>query len=109
MPSYAVFFTLRPEAVKGLIEKPSDRAAAVRALCGSAGGSMESYQLMIGSEFDGFTVVSAPDSATLAAVSLAVTATGAFSHLETHELIAADQIGGILEQASGLTYSAPGS
>jgi uncharacterized protein with GYD domain len=109
MPSYAVFFTFRPEAVKALVDKPSDRAAAVRSLCESAGGSMESYQLMLGSAFDGFTVVTAPDTRTMTAVSLAVTGTGAFSHLETHELVSSEDLSGILARASGLTYSAPGS
>ena len=39
MPKYVVFFTFRPEAIKSLMDKPSDRAAVVRALCESAGGA----------------------------------------------------------------------
>ncbi|WP_151082073.1 GYD domain-containing protein [Nocardioides cynanchi] len=109
MPTYAVFFTFRPEAVQALVDKPSDRAAVVAALCESAGATMRSYYLMLGSPHDGFTVVEAPDSATVAAVSLAVTGTGAFSHLETHELIESSDLGGILGRAGGLTYSAPGT
>lgn len=109
MPHYAVFFTFRPEAVKALIDKPSDRAAMVSALCADAGASMESYYLMMGSAYDGFTVVDAPDSATVAAISLAVTGTGAFAHLETHELLESGDLGGILAQASGLAYQPPGA
>ncbi len=109
MPKYAVFFTFRPEALKSLVQQPSDRAAAVRALSESAGGRMESYYLMLGSPYDGFTVVEAPDSSTIAAVSVAVTSTGAFSHLESHELIESGDLAGILGTASRLTYTAPGS
>lgn len=109
MSKYAVFFTFRPEAVKSLMESPSDRAGVVRALCESAGGSMECYYLMLGSAYDGFTVVEAPDTATVTAVSLAVTGSGAFSHLETHELIESGDLGDILAKASSLTYTAPGT
>ena len=109
MPKYAVFFTFRPEAVKSLMATPSDRAAVVRSLCESAGGSMESYYLMLGSQYDGFTVAEVPDAAAAAAVSLAVTSSGAFSHLETHELVESGDLGGILAKAAALTYTPPGS
>jgi uncharacterized protein with GYD domain len=109
MPKYAVFFTFRPEAVKSLMATPSDRAAVVGSLCESAGGRMESYHLMLGSQHDGLIVVEVPDTATVAAVSLAVTSTGAFSHLETHELIEAADVAGILGRASELSYTPPGS
>ena len=109
MPTYAVFFTLRPEAVKALMDQPSDRAAVVRALAESAGGSMECYYLMLGSTFDGFTIVEVPDSASMTAVSLAVTSSGAFSHLETHELVDSGGLEGILAKASDLTYTPPGA
>ena len=109
MSKYAVFFTFRPEAIKALLATPSDRAAVVRSLCESAGGSMESYYLMLGSRYDGFTVVDLPDSASVASISLAVTSTGAFSHLESHELVESGDLGAILAKASSLTYTAPGS
>jgi uncharacterized protein with GYD domain len=109
MPKYAVFFTLRPEAVKSLIDQPSDRAAVVGALADSAGGSMESYYLMLGSTFDGFTVVEVPNSTAMTAVSLAVTSSGAFSHLETHELVESGDLQGILSRAADLTYTPPGT
>jgi uncharacterized protein with GYD domain len=108
VPKYAVFFTFRPEAVNSLIATPSDRAAVVRTLCESAGGRMESYYLMLGSQYDGFTVVEVPDSATLTALSLVVTGGGSFSHVESHELVESSDLGEILTKASGLTYTPPG-
>jgi len=39
------------------------------------------------------------DSTSAAAISLAVSSTGAFAHLETHELIPADQIQDVLDRA----------
>jgi len=46
---------------------------------------------------------------TVAAVSVAVTSTGAFSHIETHELLESGELGGILSTAAGLSYQAPGT
>ncbi|MDQ6937328.1 MAG: GYD domain-containing protein [Actinomycetota bacterium] len=107
MAKYAVFFRFTSAAVKGLMEHPSDRAAVVASLCSAAGGRMESYYLMFGT-WDGFVVFEVPDSPSAAAVSLAVTSTGAFATLETHELIESDDLGGILAKASSLTYTPPG-
>jgi uncharacterized protein with GYD domain len=108
MAKYAVFFRFTSAAVKGLMELPSDRATVVASLCSAAGTRMESYHLMFGT-WDGFVVFEVPDSLSAAAVSLAVTSTGAFATLETHELIESDDLNGILAKASSLTYTPPGS
>jgi uncharacterized protein with GYD domain len=108
MPKYAVFFTFTGQSVQALIDKPSDRKEVVRSLAESAGGSMECYYLMFG-ESDGFAVLDLPDSSTAAALSLRVASSGGFHHLDTHELIEADDLGGILEKAKAITYSPPGS
>ena len=108
MPKFAVFFTYTGQSVKALMDKPSDRVAVVRALCESAGGSLESYYLMFGDR-DGFAVADLPDSRAAAAVSLAVSSSGGFGHLDTHELIDMSDLGGILEAANALTYQPPGS
>jgi uncharacterized protein with GYD domain len=108
MPKYAVFFTFTGESVKALMDRPSDRKAVVRSLAESAGGSMECYYLMFG-ERDGFAVLDLPDSSTAAALSLRVASSGGFHHLDTHELIEADDLAGILERASAISYQAPGS
>jgi uncharacterized protein with GYD domain len=109
MPKYAVFFTFTGQTIKGLVDKPSDRAAAVRALCESAGGSLESYYLMMGGEYDGFAVCDVPDTRTAASLSVAVSSSGAFHHLATHELIDAADLGGILQAAGELAYQPPGT
>ena len=48
------------------------------------------------------------DSRAAAATSLAVSSIGAFEHLETHELIEAEDVTPILEQAKGITSQLPG-
>lgn len=104
---YMVLFSLTSEAVKGFIAKPSDRAGVVRGIAESLGGSLESYYWLFG-QYDGMAIIALPDSHTAAAVSLAVTSSGAFSRLETHELIEASDLARIAEQARGISYRPPG-
>jgi uncharacterized protein with GYD domain len=108
MAKFAVFFTFRGETIKNMMSRPSDRAAVVSAMAEQAGGRMDAYYLMFGPH-DGFVIVDVPNSTTAAAISLAVSSTGAFAHIDTHELIDVKDLNDILETASGLTYSAPGS
>jgi uncharacterized protein with GYD domain len=108
MAKYAIFFTYKGETLKSLIDKPSDRRAVVSQLCESAGGSLDSYYLMFG-QWDGFAVAELPDSRAAASVSLAVSSTGAFGHLETHELIDMSDLPDLLSSAAGLSYTPPGA
>ncbi len=109
MPKYVYFFSFTPETWARMISSPSDRVAAVRKAAEAMGGSLETYYFMFG-EHDGLVICELPDSATAAAMALAVTSTGRLKHLETHELIAPDDIGGILEKArsAGSQYTPPG-
>jgi uncharacterized protein with GYD domain len=106
MSKYAVFFTLMAEAIARAMERPSDRVTVVSKAVESAGGRLEAYYLMFG-QYDGFVIVDLPDSRAAAATSLAVSSTGAFEHLETHELIEAEDLNPILEQAKGITSQLP--
>lgn len=110
MARYAIFFTLKPETVNAMMEKPSDRAAIVSNLLESAGGSLEAYYWMLG-EWDGFVIANAPDGASAASVSIAVSGTGAFGHMETHELFDASEVNGLLERAKSFSqkYTPPGA
>jgi hypothetical protein len=45
----------------------------------------------------------------MAAVSLAVTSSGAVSRFETHELIASGDLAAIAERATAITYQPPGA
>jgi len=108
MAKFAVFFAFKGETVKNLMDKPTDRAAVVSRLCEAAGGRMESYYLMFG-EWDGFVVIEVPDSKAAAAISFAVSSSGAFSRVQTHELLEAVDLSGILSSAAGLTYTPPGA
>ena len=82
MAKYGILFSLTGETAKQFVAKPSDRAAVVRGLAESAGGSLESYYWMFG-QYDGLAIFDLPDSQTAAALSLAATGSGAFTKFET--------------------------
>ena len=105
---YLVLFGLTGETMKRFVAKPSDRAAVVRELAESGGGSLESYYWMFG-QYDGAGVFGMPDSHSMAAVCLAATSSGAFTRFETHELIEAGDLTAIAERARGITYQPPGA
>ena len=109
MSKYAVFFTLKGGAHRpGHGAAEPDRVTVMSKAVESAGGTLEAYYLMFGRS-DGFVIVDLPDSRAAAATSLAVSSTGAFEHLETHELIEAEDLNPILEQAKGITSQLPGT
>ena len=74
---YAFFFSYASGAWARIINSPGDRAVAVRQLAGSAGGSVESGYWMLGTHY-AVLIADVPDSASAAALSIAVTSTGAF-------------------------------
>lgn len=109
MPKYLTLFSFKGETLGALVQNPSDREAAVRKLAESVGGSLEAYYLMFG-QYDGCVIMDAPDSTACAAAIVAVGSTGAFAHLETHELLTAGQFIEILDKAKSIArYTPPGS
>ena len=109
MPKFAIFFTYSSDTWARMINSPGDRAGVVRHLTDSVGGSLESLYWMFGAH-DGIAIADAPDSVSAAALSITVGSTGAFKHLETHELFTQDQLSQALQRAkdAAQVYQAPG-
>ncbi|NMI00208.1 GYD domain-containing protein [Pseudonocardia acidicola] len=110
MATHVLFFSYTPQTWDRMITKPEDRTAAVRALAEAVGGRLESLYFMFG-ERDGLVLFDAPGPQEAAAVSVAVSSTGAFSHMETRQLIAPGDLAGVLEKAAAAreAYRPPGS
>jgi uncharacterized protein with GYD domain len=81
-----------------------------RTLGAAAFGKLVSYDFMFG-EDDGMVVFEVPDSQTAAAISLAVSSTGVFGRVHTHELIPAENLPALLERAKSArqSYRPPGA
>ena len=107
MAKYMALFNFTSEAIRRFVANPSDRAAAVQGLVESNQGSLECYYWMFG-QYDGMAVIEMPDAHTTAAISLAITSSGAFTHFETHELIEASDLIAIANRARDIVYQPPG-
>lgn len=99
MARFITFFSYSAEAAKAMIERPSDRTAAARALAESLGGTQEAFYWMQG-KHDGFLITNVPDGVSAAALSMAVGATGAVGRLETHQIFDADEQAAIVKGAA---------
>jgi uncharacterized protein with GYD domain len=75
----------------------------------SVGGSLECLYWQVGSH-DGYSIFEAPDSVTAEAVEQAMTKTGAFKSMETHELLTQKQLIETLHLArdAAQVYEVPG-
>jgi uncharacterized protein with GYD domain len=98
VPKYICFFSYTRDAAKAMIEKPTDRAAAAKALVESVGGKLECFYWMHG-RHDGFFIAEHKDGASAAAVAAAAGSTGAITQLETHELFDGTAQGQIMRTA----------
>lgn len=107
MPKYMVLYTFKGETLKAFMKKPSDRATVVSEAAQSVGGRLESYYWMFGGH-DGFAILDLPDSAAAAKLAITVSSTGAFQHLETHELFSSEDVLEIMKATQAVEYSAPG-
>ena len=99
MPRFITFFSYTAESAKAMIERPSDRSAALKALVESLGGTQEAFYWMHG-KHDGFLITNLPDGVTAAALAGAVGATGAVGGLETHQIFDHDEQAEIVKQAA---------
>ena len=99
MARFITFFSYTAASAKAMIDRPSDRAAAVKALVESLGGTQEAFYWMQG-KHDGFLISNVPDGVSAAALSVAVGASGAVEGLETHQIFDQDEQASIVKQAA---------
>lgn len=107
MPKYIVLFTFKGETLKAFTKAPTDRAAAVDEAARSVGGRLEAYYWMLG-QYDGLAILELPDSTAAARLAMTVSSTGAFHHLETHELFSSDDVMELMKGTQDVAYFAPG-
>src|SRR5229473_2004665 len=105
MAKYLLAASYTAEGAKGVLKDGgTKRRQAAEQAVKSTGGKLEAFYFAFG-EFDAFIIVDAPDHASIAAVSLAISATGAV-RTQTVVLLTPEEI----DQATkkGATYQAPG-
>lgn len=108
MPRFITFFSYTAESAKAMIDRPSDRAAAGKALVESLGGTQEAFYWMQG-KHDGFLISMLPDAVAASALAAAVGSTGAVVRLETHQIFDQDEQSSLVKQAASAlrAYKSP--
>ena len=108
MSKYVVMGKYTPKAFQGFIQNPNqDRSTAVKALSEATGGKLESFDITIG-KYDFYAVVSGDlPFENVAAVKLAVEASGAVSDMTILEEMDMNKAAEVAAKAAG-GYKAPG-
>jgi uncharacterized protein with GYD domain len=110
MPKYIQIFNYSSGSWARMINSlDGDQTTVVQHTLESLGGSLECMYWQVGSH-DGYAIFEVPDSVTAEAVEQAMTKTGAFKSIETHELLTEKQLVETLHLArdAAQVYEVPG-
>jgi uncharacterized protein with GYD domain len=110
MPKYIQIFNYSSGSWARMINNlGGDQATVVQRTLESVGGSLECLYWQVGSH-DGYAIFEVPDSVTAEAVESAMTKTGAFKSIDTHELLSQQQLFETLRLArdAAEVYEVPG-
>lgn len=105
MPKYLIQASYTAEGAKGVLkEGGSQRRATVEKMFKSVGAKVEAFYYSLG-EHDVYVILDAPDNVTVAAMSMAVNATG-LVRLHTTVLMSTEEIDAATKKQ--VEYRAPG-
>jgi uncharacterized protein with GYD domain len=110
MPKYIQIFNYSSGSWARMINRlGGDQTTVVQHTLESLEGSLECMYWQVGSH-DGYAIFDVPDSVTAEAVEQAMTKTGAFKSIETHELLTEKQLVETLHLAreAAQVYEVPG-
>ncbi|SIS67373.1 Uncharacterized protein, contains GYD domain [Roseivivax lentus] len=109
MPRFIVTGNYTAGAMKAMIDSPSDREAAARAVVEAAGGKLESFYMTTGDK-DFSIKVTIDDAADLMAGLMVTGASGAVSNLRTIRAYTSEEFTEIQKKAGRIakSYKAPG-
>ena len=110
MALFITYASYSQSGVKGLLEKPSDRAEVIQGLLSKVGAKLVALYMTTGPN-DLVLVTEAADGSDVVALGMAVAATGSISKIETVRAWTSADFKGIAEKAASLTgaYTPPGN
>ena len=107
MSVYLMRFSYTPETWARLIQNPEDRRNAARSYIEQVGGSLIGFWYGFG-EYDGYSIIEAPDNAAAVGYVLAIASGGAISKVETTVLMTVEETLGALAKSKNIGYHRPG-
>ncbi len=110
MPLFITYASYSQSGIKGLVEKPADRAAVIGQMLEKAGGKLVALYMTTGSN-DVVLVSELPDGEDAVALGMAVAATGSLSKHETVRAWTSADFKAVAEKAAGVgrSYTPPGN
>jgi uncharacterized protein with GYD domain len=111
MHRYAIYFKYTDQAIKGMLDKPEDRAAALSKAAEASGAKIEAiYFFPMGGEFDGMIIQQAPSDAVAEAGAFYARAAGAVAKTVTVPVILSSEFETLMETAKqgAASYTPPG-
>ena len=106
MPRYLVQASYSSEGTAAMISNPADRAAVIRQLVESVGGNLEVFDFAFG-DYDVVIVAELPDNVTMAALSMAVSASGVAKTIKTTPLLSVEEAIEAMQKAGQVSYQPP--
>ena len=107
MPRYLIRASYSHQGIADLIKSPENRADAVRPTIEGLGGTLVSFDYVLG-EDDLVIIVELPDNASVAAFSMAISASGAIGSVKTSALMSAEEAIDAMNRAGRVGYRPPG-
>ncbi len=109
MPKFMYICAYSPGSWARMIRISDDRVKAGKSLMEALGGTLDCMFWEVSTQAV-YAVADLPDTATATAATAVLTHTGAFTHVESHQLLTQDQMSDVLELASGVAdvYTVPG-
>jgi uncharacterized protein with GYD domain len=107
MAVYLMRFSYTAETWSRLLQNPEDRRDAARSYIEQVGGKLIGFWYGFG-EYDGYSIVEAPDNASASAYVLAIAAGGALSKVETTVLMTVEETLEALGKGRSIGYRRPG-
>jgi uncharacterized protein with GYD domain len=111
MHRYAAFFKYTDQAIKGMLDKPEDRAAALSKAAEAVGAKLEAlYFFPMGGEFDGMVIEQAPSDSAVEQGALVARSTGAVARIQVLPVILSSEFKTLMETAKqgAASYAPPG-
>ena len=107
MPLYMVQFAYTSDAWAALVDTQEDRSVAIASVAATMGSRMVSYYLTFG-EYDGFTLIEAPDEVTAAAIVMVAVKTGHLKATKTTTVLSVEDGMAVMRKARQASFLAPG-
>ena len=107
MARYLLQASYASQTVSAMVSNPEDRSAVARSIVERLGGRLVSFDFTLG-DYDAVAIAEFPDNVSVAALSMALGASGSFTTIKTTVLLTMDEAVEAMRKAGSVGYRPPG-